>query len=103
MTTEPTKPSRSRYAAPSRFTCVTLVQISAEIGRTQHQTVKLLHKLDFMPLQQRWYGTSTRPVYDARAIEAVKGLLRQPHRKLGTSTDDWLAKYEHPPGGNEDD
>lgn len=97
----------SKYAKPDFFEYVTLATISTEIGRTRRQTEKLLDKLGYIGLgilisHVRIGSKSPRPkLYDARAIEAIKALLKQPHRKTGTSADDWLSDFINDGGTNE--
>lgn len=92
MKSDPPPQKISRYAKPEFFQTVSLATIATEIGRTPKQTIKLLNKLSFIGLRYKGCAPGIA-MYDARAIEAVKALLKQPHRKTGTSADDWLSDY----------
>jgi hypothetical protein len=70
---------------------MTLTAIAIEIGRTRVQTRKLLNKADAIGIKV--YCKPGQELYNSQAVEAVKALIGQPHRKVSTTTNDWLSEH----------
>ena len=86
-----------RYRPPDEHRYVSLAQIAKEIGRTEHQTAKLLTKVGFIGLKPQKGLPGRTYSYPASALEVLKALLGIPHRHIGP--DDWLSNYL---GGTDD-
>ena len=71
---------------------VTIGQIANEIGRTELKTKRLLARLSWVGIQrQTVHGRIT--VYNAAALEVIKGLYGIPHRQVKDDNNDWLSSY----------
>lgn len=82
---------RGSYVPSEKYERVTLAQIAREIGRTRKQTAKLLDRLAFVgTIPEK--GPDGVITYPAEAVNAVKGLLGQPHRDPDHHND-WLSQY----------
>ena len=85
-------PHRKRYATSKDFERKCVAEIAREIGRTPHQTRKLLDSLLPYGVMPRIRSNRNLPItYDAKAVDMVKALIAVPHRPVGSTS--WLDAY----------
>jgi hypothetical protein len=83
------------YPSTESFRRMTLHAIAREIGRTPHQTQKLLHKAGFLGLHPvRRIGTRGPLTYSSSAVEVLKAMIDVPARDVPDPGSDWLSDYE---------
>jgi hypothetical protein len=83
------------YPPTESFRRMTLAHIAREIGRTPHQTQKLLHKAGFLGLHPtRLIGTKVPLTYPSSSVEVLKAMIAVPARDVPDPESDWLSAYE---------
>lgn len=84
----------ARYRGPESFERVNLSQIAREIGRSRHDTAKLLQKAERLGLLRPRVRSSKRSeiTYDAVAIDVLKTMIGVPSRPA-PQPGDWLSTY----------
>ena len=84
---------------PEDFERVGLTQLAREIGRTTHQTKKLMNKLGFVGLDRNIRTSKYSEItYSREAVETVKEMLGLPSRQIpgeGNWLDDYLQGDTH--------
>lgn len=81
----------SKYKRSESFRVMTLREVAKDIGRSEAQTKRLMTDLNFIGVNARRKEGNVI-VYSAKAVEVIKGLMRQPHRDV-SSPNDWLDDY----------
>lgn len=76
---------------------ITLPDVAAAIGRTPHDTGKLLTRFHWVPYTRRHPVTRR---FDNRVLSVLQPILKQPSRPLGASHEDWFTIYTQTPGAH---